>query len=376
MGKKNTNNNNHMARSKSVSSYNDGLPNSAPFCVWLGNLPAEATSSDIVKYLEPLKIEPRDIRFGRVHKKGSYRCAYVDFYNKEDMRLALQSISSPEAPLFMGRVVEIDINEGIAAKQQSNGSFRSNSNNPVTSKQDVRSFENKQSTKETKQKQQKQQSSPPQIQQPAIKQSTNNNNDRFQQSNVRGRGRGRDRGRRGRRSDYFRGQYPRYKQKTDNYRSSFSNPSFSDNLPQQKPVKILKRPKESTVPIISPKSNANMNGAHNHKRSNSLPVSPHNVNKSRFPTMAEDKTNKVRINPMLKEYINESVMHKNEALNNINHYTQQKKKHYHNEHDSYYYNKAKQRHNGTVQNQQYHQHGSYKQKRHRNNHRKSAATAT
>merc|ERR1712233_261040 len=53
----------------------------------------------------------------------------------------------------------------------------------------------------------------------------------------------------------------------------------------------------------------------------------------------------------------------------IQHNTINDKQHYHNEHDPYFYNKAKQRHSGTVQNQQYHQHGSYKQKRHRNNHR-------
>merc|ERR1712228_186919 len=80
--KKNTNNNNHMARSKSVSSYNDGLPNSAPFCVWLGNLPAEATSSDIVKYLEPLKIEPRDIDLVACTKKDRIVVRMLIFITK------------------------------------------------------------------------------------------------------------------------------------------------------------------------------------------------------------------------------------------------------------------------------------------------------
>merc|ERR1719410_2287352 len=124
---------------------------------------------------------------------------------------------------------------------------------------------------------------------------------------MRGRQRSNDRGRRGRRNDYFRGQYGRYKQKNE-YQSSFSNPSFSETpMPQQKPVKILKRPKESTVPVVSPKSNK-MNGAH-HKKSHSLPSTP-SVNKSRFPTMAEDK-NTVRINPMLTEYMNATLSNGN-----------------------------------------------------------------
>ena len=352
---------------KRSTSYSYPMPESEPFCVWLGNLPATATSSDVVKYLEPMKIEPRDIRFGRVYKKGPYRCAFVDFYNKEDMRMALESISSPDAPLFMDRLIEIDINVSKASKPSPNGSsFRPVTNNPVTSKQDVRSFENNKSPKDNHQNQTAQPTQP-HVQPSVQSQGANLSNDRFQ-TNLRGRGRGRDKGRRGRRSDYFRGQYGRYKQKNENFRASFSNPSFSDNLPQQKPVKILKRPKESTVPIVSPKTkneSNKMNGAH-HKKSQSLPITP-NVNKSRFPTMAEDK---VRINPMLNEYINgNSNAHKNDNANNAN--KSQYASHnndYHNEHDSYYYNKT-QRHSGTVQSQQYHQHGSYKQKRHRNNHR-------
>merc|ERR1712003_559747 len=100
---------------------------------------------------------------------------------------------------------------------------------PVVSKQDVRSFENKQSTKN-----QKQSSSHSPMEQSAPMQTTQSTNmklgnDRFQ-SNVRGRGRGRDRGRRGRRNDYFahsqqqQQQFGRYKQKNEKHRSSFSNP--------------------------------------------------------------------------------------------------------------------------------------------------------
>eukprot|EP01083_Nonionella_stella_P234081 824166_1 len=83
------NNNNNIV--EPLRTYSYPIPDKEPFCVWLGNLPAEAKPSDIVKYLEPLKIEPRDIRFGRIHK-NKYTCAYVDFYNKEDMKTALQSI--------------------------------------------------------------------------------------------------------------------------------------------------------------------------------------------------------------------------------------------------------------------------------------------
>merc|ERR1712137_1133400 len=79
---------------------------------------AESKPSHIVKYLEPLGIDPKDIRFGRIHK-NKYTCAYVDFHCKEDMKMALQSIDCTNAPLFMGRQVEIDINEGIVVDRES-----------------------------------------------------------------------------------------------------------------------------------------------------------------------------------------------------------------------------------------------------------------
>lgn len=103
--------------SHSHASYSYPLPESEPFCVWLGNLPAEATPSDIVSYLSavipsgPL-LQAKDIRFGRIHKH-KYTCAYVDFYSRRDMRRALEAIDHPRARLFMGRQVEIDINEGV-----------------------------------------------------------------------------------------------------------------------------------------------------------------------------------------------------------------------------------------------------------------------
>merc|ERR1719245_977214 len=127
--------------------YSYPLPDMEPFCVWLGNLPAEAKPSDIVEYLEPLKIEPRDIRFGRIHK-NKYTCAYIDFYNKEDMKRTLRSIDCSDAPLFMGRQVEIDINEGIVVDREhavnmtgsstSDTSLVNSSDVAVVSKQDVR----------------------------------------------------------------------------------------------------------------------------------------------------------------------------------------------------------------------------------------------
>eukprot|EP01084_Bolivina_argentea_P196422 336698_1 len=137
------NKNNELKRT-----YSYPLPDVEPFCVWLGNLPAEAKPSDIVSYLEPLQVQPRDIRFGRIHK-NKYTCAYVDFYNKLDMQAALQSIDCSAAPLFMGRQVEIDINEGIVVDREAavtctssssalNSPFRPQKNAPNNSKQDVR----------------------------------------------------------------------------------------------------------------------------------------------------------------------------------------------------------------------------------------------
>jgi len=98
-------------------SYSYPVPDTEPFCVWLGNLPAEAAPCDIVAYLEPLGVEPKDIRFGRIHK-NKYTCAYVDFHSQEDMKSALRSIDTTTAPLFMGRQVEIDINEGIVVDRE------------------------------------------------------------------------------------------------------------------------------------------------------------------------------------------------------------------------------------------------------------------
>mmetsp|Transcript_21807 Transcript_21807/g.35029 ORF Transcript_21807/g.35029 Transcript_21807/m.35029 type:complete len:745 (-) Transcript_21807:287-2521(-) len=118
--------------------YSYPLPDHAPFCVWLGNLPAEAKPSHIVSFLEPVGIEPKDVRFGRIHK-NKYTCAYVDFYSKEDMKKALLSIDATNAPEFMGRKVEIDINEGIVVDREAavtctssasslNSPFRNNKN--------------------------------------------------------------------------------------------------------------------------------------------------------------------------------------------------------------------------------------------------------
>merc|ERR1712154_238051 len=88
------NENEHELKEGDLGKYSHPFPDSEPFSVWLGNLPFSAKPSDIVKYLEPLNIQPRDIRFGRIHK-NKYTCSYVDFYGKDDMKLALQSIDSP-----------------------------------------------------------------------------------------------------------------------------------------------------------------------------------------------------------------------------------------------------------------------------------------
>ena len=62
-------------------------------------------------YLEQFGPTPKDIRFGRIHK-GKYTCAFVDFYNQQDMKRALIGIDCDDAPMLLGRVVDIDINEG------------------------------------------------------------------------------------------------------------------------------------------------------------------------------------------------------------------------------------------------------------------------
>ena len=92
------------------------IPESEPFCVWLGNLPASAMINDVFDYLALFDVRPKDVRFGRVHSHR-HTCAYVDFYNQCDMIKALESIHCSDAPLFMERKLKIDINEGIKANR-------------------------------------------------------------------------------------------------------------------------------------------------------------------------------------------------------------------------------------------------------------------
>jgi len=97
--------------------YSHPIPHHPPYCVWLGNMPSRATNKHVSEYFEQMGIAVKDIRWGR--RLGAHTCCYVDFYNVENMKTALQTIDSIHSPRFMRRWLKIDINEGIRMDRES-----------------------------------------------------------------------------------------------------------------------------------------------------------------------------------------------------------------------------------------------------------------
>jgi hypothetical protein len=97
--------------------YSYPIPDRPPYCVWLGNMPSTAGDKDLVEYLGKMGVVMKDIRWGR--RQGAHTCCYVDFYGVEDMKVVLETVDAPNAPRFMGRLLQIDINEGIRVDRES-----------------------------------------------------------------------------------------------------------------------------------------------------------------------------------------------------------------------------------------------------------------